>query len=454
MIVFNRDLSLIRLPLPRPGEFCPEVDLSGSATTSNEFFNHEPVIVLTLDEKKALAVMGNYDGSITAAVPVIISGNRVNITLTGELVNSLAEKDSYLKVVTPKAEVKIPAEQIHIRELAERLDSNVSDLTVNIGVSGTNTGETGMIVDLAARNGFTLLAEPVKFKIEAGTGGRSIPVEMFDRYVEYTVFLENGAGLGETGSSEAGSSEAGCGAAATSAATGELLLLPTRISVENGKRAVIIKSRMTNTYAVVRSNREFRDMENHWAKEEVGTLASGLIVSGNGNGLFAPESGVTRAQFAAIITRALGLGAEWGNRQGEGTETRIKFSDISETAWYAPAVEAAAAEGLITGYPDGTFRPGNYIRREEAAVLIMRALAMTVTETVFDGNRPLQNISALSRFKDGNSVSAWARSSVTGSIACGIVRGDADGCFVPDKFVTRAEAAVMVRRMLSKAGFM
>ncbi len=38
--------------------------------------------------------------------------------------------------------------------------------------------------------------------------------------------------------------------------------------------------------------------------------------------------------------------------------------------------------------------------------------------------------------------------------ACGIVRGDADGCFVPDKFVTRAEAAVMVRRMLSKAGFM
>ena len=428
--------------MPRPGESCPEVDLSGAVTSSYTILGQEPVMFGVLDEKKALAIVENQDSPVTVVVPVTVSGNNVNITFTGGLIESLAEKDGLIKLLTPKAAMKIPAQEIPVMKLAEGLESQVSEVTVNITVSEADAGEKGEIAGLAVSKGLRLLAEPVKFKIEAGAGDRYIPVEMFDRYVEYTVFLENGAGL----------DEAGCGAAATAAVGDELSPLPARLSLENGKAAVIIKSRVTSTFTVVQTNREFRDMENHWAKEEVADLASGLIVSGNENGLFAPESRVTRAQFATIIARALGLEAEGREWREEGTETGINFSDVIETSWYAPAVKAAAAEGLVTGYGDRTFRPDNYIRREEAAVLITRALAITGTEDVFDGNRPRLSNSALSRFKDGNAVSSWARSAVTESMAWGIVRGDAKGCFVPGKFVTRAEAAVMVRRMLSKAG--
>ena len=61
-------------------------------------------------------------------------------------------------------------------------------------------------------------------------------------------------------------------------------------------------------YSVIYSHRTFNDVENHWAQKDILDMASRLIISGAGNDLFEPERSITRAEFAAVMVRALGLG--------------------------------------------------------------------------------------------------------------------------------------------------
>ena len=98
------------------------------------------------------------------------------------------------------------------------------------------------------------------------------------------------------------------------------------------------------------------DVEGHWAKDAVNDMGSRIVVTGVGNGIYEPDRSITRAEFAAIIVRALGL--------KKGT-TESAFSDVTLTDWYNGYVDTAAAYGLITGYDSKTFAPNDSITREQ-----------------------------------------------------------------------------------------
>ena len=100
-----------------------------------------------------------------------------------------------------------------------------------------------------------------------------------------------------------------------------------------------------------------------WFNHAISTLSSMGIVKGNPDGTFDPDAPITRAEFAAIAARF----------DDKNTDTSSKFTDIA-SHWAKNEIGIAANKGWINGYPDGTFRPNQYITRAEAMTLVNRVL--------------------------------------------------------------------------------
>lgn len=150
--------------------------------------------------------------------------------------------------------------------------------------------------------------------------------------------------------------------------------------ITRAETAEIIWSLVKNKDKIVLSGiNQFSDVpENAWYREAVNDLAELGILNGY-SGEFKPENTVTRAEFITILSRFF-----------EKAESEIDFKDISETHWAADAVKTALANGWISGYSDGTFKPAAGMTRTEAAVVINRALGRsgdeaTIRASVNDG---------------------------------------------------------------------
>jgi len=178
-------------------------------------------------------------------------------------------------------------------------------------------------------------------------------------------------------------------------ADGTLRPVPTRVTLRDGRVLAIIRSMTNSSYALIGRQVEFSDMGRHWAQAEVYDLASQLVINGVGQGRFAPDQPVTRAEFAAILVRALGLPEE---------EDAVGNSDVNPDDWFAGAVAAARQYGIVSGYADGTFRPNQSITRQEAMVMVARALKLAGLETDLPDETAE---AALGSFADGETAAQW-----------------------------------------------
>jgi hypothetical protein len=138
----------------------------------------------------------------------------------------------------------------------------------------------------------------------------------------------------------------------------------------------------------------FTDTAGKWYEAAVSELTSRKIISGIGNGLFAGERSITRAEFVAIIINALGLPA---NRTG------TVFADVPGAAWFAGAVGMAHEHGIIAGIGNGLFAPHRPISRKEAMVIVKRMAQIAG----FDGD-----MGCISAFSDSGDVNDWALEAV------------------------------------------
>jgi hypothetical protein len=185
---------------------------------------------------------------------------------------------------------------------------------------------------------------------------------------------------------------------------------------------------------------EYSDVARHWAKDAVNDMGSRLVIEGTDSGTFEPDKNITRAEFSAIAVRALGLKPE----NGTGTYTDVMASD-----WYNDVVNTAQVYHLINGYEDGAFRPGSKITREEAMMIIDRAMILTGLKKNIDQEA---NREILSRFKDSTEVSSWAEASVIDCLKAGIISGRSESTLAPKAYITRAETAVIMENLLQLSG--
>lgn len=170
----------------------------------------------------------------------------------------------------------------------------------------------------------------------------------------------------------------------------------------------------------------FTDTTNHWAANAISTLASRGIITGYPDGTFKPDNPVSRAEIVKMLVLATGL---------QSSEGRTTFTD-EIPAWAAPYIAVAVDHGLIAGYEDGTFRSDEPLTREQLAVLVARVL----------GGGELQGGTTF--FSDAGEISDWAAPSVAYVVRLGVFQGYPDGTFRPKQAVTRAEAAMVILRLI------
>jgi|GEM_PF-1162252 len=192
-------------------------------------------------------------------------------------------------------------------------------------------------------------------------------------------------------------------------------------------------------YAPLLYTRRFTDLpESHWAFGDVMWMASRTIIRGMSDTEFAPAGSVTRAQMAALLVRALGLPVS------QVGLTR-SFGDVAPGAWYFAEVEAAVRAGLMKG--DGSqFRPDAPITRQEMAVVLIRAVSQQNPARLPSG---AEAEAALAAYADLAALADWARADAGAAAALGLIRGRTESTWNPTERVTRAEAAVMLRRLLT-----
>jgi hypothetical protein len=216
--------------------------------------------------------------------------------------------------------------------------------------------------------------------------------------------------------------------------------VPTTIIKDNNRYYAKIKSLTNSTYSVIWNSRTFKDVEEHWAKDFVNDMGSRLIIEGVGGDNFAPDKSITRAEFAAILVKALGL-----MRTGIGKDT---FKDVEKTDWYYDAVSIASEYGIINGYGEGKFGPADEITREQAAAMITRAAKITgLISQLKEG----EEADRLNVFKDAANLSSWSVESMAVCVETGIIYGKTSVTLAPKDFITRAEVATVVRRLLQKS---
>ncbi|WP_072338138.1 MULTISPECIES: NEAT domain-containing protein [unclassified Paenibacillus] len=174
----------------------------------------------------------------------------------------------------------------------------------------------------------------------------------------------------------------------------------------------------------------FADVENHWAKAVVERAVGLGLANGYEDGTFRPDDVVTRAEFAALLSRTLKL---------EESAEELSFADTADIPdWVKPYLSAVAKAGLIGGYEDGTFRPGRRISRAELGVIVSRALELEL------------DAMAGPSFADTDSIPAWALREVAAAHERGIINGRDNNLFAPNESATRAEAVTLMLALFNE----
>lgn len=181
-------------------------------------------------------------------------------------------------------------------------------------------------------------------------------------------------------------------------------------------------------------SQSFTDIAGYWAEQYVSSLAQRQVIGGFPDNTFKPNAPITRAQFAAIVARAFNLPPASG---------ASAFVDVPSNYWAAPAIRAVSNSGLVTGFPDGTFRPEDRITRVQALIVLTKAL----------GAKATPNSSALDQYTDRQAVPDWALDGTSRAANAGIiVNFPSANLIAPNNVATRGEVAALMYQTLFRMG--
>jgi len=406
-----------------------KVEKAGTAAVSKR--DNQTVLTVAVDQKKLndkLEAEGRH-----AVVTIPIGQSRQYDIVVGELngrmVKNMEDKEAVLEFKTENATYTLPAGQIQIGSISGQIGQSVAleDIKVRIEIA-VPTADTLKTVNAAASsNGLELVGQPLSFTVTAVYGDRVLEVEKFVAYVERTIALPDSVDPNKITTGVVVEPD------------GSVRHVPTEVRRNGARYEARINSLTNSAYAVVWHPIEFEDMAKHWAKDAVNDMGSRMVVDGTGNGQFRPDREITRAEFAAIVVRGLGLKPENGT---------TPFSDVKPGDWYGSAVHTAYAYGLISGLDDGTFRPNDKVTREQAMLILAKAMALTGLKEKLT---PSAADAALRPFADASAVSGWALSGVADNVSAGLVEGRNGASLAPKGYLTRAEVATLIQRLLRKS---
>lgn len=203
------------------------------------------------------------------------------------------------------------------------------------------------------------------------------------------------------------------------------------------------KDQVINMMPIVKPGLTFEDITGvnaHKYQSAIESLASRLIIDGKTKDKFEPNSNMTRAEFATIIVKSLGI-------ETKGEE---KFKDVKKSDWFFDYVATANRYGIVNGVSKDEFKPNNTISKQEAAIMLTNAAKLAGMDIEMDKASVRDN---LSQFEDYVLVKDWAMPSLAFCYREDIL-DDSSMSIDPKKIITRGEITQMVFNMLGKANLL
>jgi sugar lactone lactonase YvrE len=404
---------------------------AGTITMEKTNRNGQDMLTVELVQSKLEEQLAGAASGAMIAIQVDSASDVATVELSGPILQYLAHHQAIVEIRTKEAAYRLPLQQLDIQSLIKSFGGSavLQELKVQLEIAKPATDTVWLVENAAIQGGFALIFPPIDFSVRGIYDSAQKEVSHFSTYVERTIALPEG-----TDSSQVTT-------AVVVEPDGSVRHVPTRFETRDGKVYATIYSFSNSTYAVIRHSVDFKDVTAQWAKDAVNDLGSRLVVNGDGNALFRPDQHITRSEFAAMLVRGLGMKA--------GNGLASPFSDVNSEAWYSGAVQAAHTSHLINGYEDGTFRPADNITREQAMVTIANAMKLTGLNDKFSLSQEEGEL--LGSFVDEDSIGVWARNGVAAGIQAGIVSGRGGKELAPKAFITRAEAALIVQKLLRKS---
>lgn len=181
----------------------------------------------------------------------------------------------------------------------------------------------------------------------------------------------------------------------------------------------------------------FVDIQGHTNQQAVEALASRGIINGKEGDLFDPSATMTRAEFAAIVVRGLGLTPQADDA----------FTDVTSQDWFACYVGTAHRYGIIEGVGGGRFNPRGTINRQQAAVMVARAAKLCGMDTSLS-SQEIRDV--LAQFGDYMTIASWAQEGMAFCYKEGIL-DQSDWNTEPTRAILRCQVAQMLYEMLDAA---
>ena len=396
--------------------------MSGGGSSSNPGGNTHVSSPTTTTPTTTLPVSTNgtsVDGITTTASPTAtvkgdVATSVISFAIAQEIIKQAVANDSGEVVIAPvfktdvakKAEITLPAAVL--REIGQKTDANLVVSTPLADVTFQNSSLSGLsnqqnIVVTTEKNGNAL-------ELSIASGGQTV------EHVQGGVVLTTPI---------------------SQSAPGTVAV----VVYEDGTRQVVHKSVVTNgtitvplggsaTMEIIDNAKSFADVStDSWAADAEGFASAHELFSGTSVDRFSPDLPMTRGMLAKVLH----------NLESNPSQPFARtFSDVAPDAWYSEAVAWAAERGIVSGYGNGLFGPGDNITREQLAVMLWR----------YDGEPAATNKEL--HFNDVDEVSGYALDALCWATENGIINGKGCGILDPRGQATRAQVAQMLMNYLRK----
>ncbi len=401
---------------------------AGESTTTIE--NNIKTTTIDVDTNKLKAKLDAEGANAVVTIPISSDSDVNRAQIDGQALQNMQDKSATIVLQTDQASYKLPAKEIQLSTLAQLNGlgaiTSTDNIKVSLQIAKSSQAVSEQMTQASTSKKATLLIPPFDFKVTAIIADKEVAVTSFNSYIERTIQLPDDIDP-------------------TKITTGVVMRddnsidhIPTKVIKQNNRYYAVLNSLTNSNYSVVWHPMTFADVSNHWAKDAVNDMGSRMVVNGVNDTTFNPNANITRAEFAAIIVRGLGLPA------GKGADS---FSDVKSDAWYAGAVQTAVAYKLINGFEDGTFRPQDTITREQAMMIVAKAMNLT---GLAQRTPASDTTAALAGFADHSQIGNWAKDNLALTVRAKLINGR-NGKMDPKASMTRAEVAAMVERLLKQS---
>ncbi|WP_430885034.1 Calx-beta domain-containing protein [Fusibacter sp. JL216-2] len=358
------------------------------------------------------------------------TSSQVKVSLTGDIVKLLESNDFTVKTSRNMLSYNIPAKEFSIDKVAQSMgidQDKLESIEVDIVITQSDDDMAQAYENEIIKNNSVLVTKPVEFEILARTrdsegNEQETRITRFNDYVDRVMEVPEGVDPDQITTGIVFNTDL------------TYSHVPTIVYEEDGKYYTKLNSLTNSSYSVIWHPVVVEATKGHWSESITNDMASRLILMDYEN--YDPDKAVTRAEFTDYLVRALGLLRDLDEKD-------VAYEDVGMDHPYSKCIAIAKDWGIISGYPDNTFRPDEKITREDAMSIYASAMKMTDCKA--------GSLNKITNYEDLAEISAYALDDVRTVVNSGIFSGRTETHLSPKASLTHAESLAAIRNLLIKS---